>query len=186
MEKTALLIVDMINDFHFERGDSLYRAARDAALEIRSLRDRLTVPVVYVNDNFKQWHRNFDDTVTAIEKSSEEGRDIISILRPRDEDYYVLKPDRSGFYETPLEVLLRDIRAEGVIVTGVTTDMCVLHTANDAYIRGFKLAVPADCTASIRPEYHTEALSILERTVEADIRLWRESLDDVKEKFAAS
>ena len=91
-------------------------------------------------------------------------------IRPAENDLYVLKPQRSGFYETPLAVLLESMEISSLILAGVTTDICVLFTAHDAYMRGFSLAVPSDCTAAVEKHYKDHALELIERVTEADVR----------------
>jgi nicotinamidase-related amidase len=56
-----------------------------------------------------------------------------------------------------------------LIITGVTTDMCILFTANDAYMRGFHIHVPLDCTAAIENESHTRAVELIRRVTDANI-----------------
>jgi nicotinamidase-related amidase len=82
----------------------------------------------------------------------------------------VLKPKHSAFYATPLELLLRHLRVQRLIITGVAGDSCVLYTASDAYMRDFQLVVPADCTASLSARDNTAALAHMERMLKADIR----------------
>lgn len=165
---SALLIVDMINDFRFESGDRLFENALPAAKAIASLKESSSVPFIFVNDNFKKWHDSFASTIESVEKSSEQGREIVSVLRPRKDDYYILKPHRSGFYKTPLRLLLESIGVTDLIITGVTTDICVLITASDAQMRGFRVRVPRNCCAAVRDEYHEQALDLLARNADAD------------------
>lgn len=163
----------MISDFDFPDGRRLFASALPAAKKIASLKKRLAasdIPVIYVNDNFNKWHDSFATTIESVQRSSAAGRQIVDILQPGELDYYVLKPDRSGFYETPLGVLLEVLRVTDLIITGVTTDICVLFTANDAYMRGFKVVVPSDCCAAVRETWHEQALDLMKRTVEADVR----------------
>ena len=172
-KRQALLIVDMINDFRFSDGETLFRRALPVAKAIVNLRkraDAVDVPVIYVNDNFAKWHDTFQTTIETIEGASDEGREIVSLLRPEKQDYYVLKPDRSGFYETPLEILLEDLGVTDVIVTGVTTDICVLFTAHDAHMRDLGVAVPSDCTTAVTTAYKRQAINLLERVADADTR----------------
>jgi len=167
----ALLIVDMINDFRHDHGDELFQNALSVAEKIKALKERANaaaVPVIYVNDNFQHWHDTFQSTIDHVEKSSDEGRQIVELLRPTPKDYYVLKPHRSGFYKTPLGVLLEDLDVDEVIVTGASTDMCVLSTAHDAQMRNYKLRVPRDTTAAIKNEYRDQALDLMTRVLEAD------------------
>jgi len=77
------------------------------------------------------------------------GSKIVELLKPDDEDYFVLKPKHSGFYSTTLDILLKHLQCKTLILTGVTTDICILFTANDAYMRDFNLVIPSDCVASV-------------------------------------
>lgn len=86
-------------------------------------------------------------------------------LTPDEHDYFVLKPKHSGFYQTPLEVLLKHLGTQRLILTGVSTNSCVLFTANDAYMRDMQLAVPQDCVAACNCREHDFALDHLRGTV---------------------
>ena len=170
--KCAVLIVDMIADFGFEDGEALFVHALPAAQKIAELKKRAvagSVPVIYVNDNYHNWRDDFTATLRAAE-TSELGKQIASVLLPTTDDYYVLKPQRSGFFGTPLDFLLESLSVSKLIVTGITTDICVLFTAHDAYMRGFSVAVPEDCSAAVRVEDHRSAVALLSRVVHADIR----------------
>ena len=61
---------------------------------------------------------------------------------------FVLKPKHSAFYSTPLDILLNHLDAEKLILAGFAGNICVLFTANDAYMRNFKLIIPKDCIGS--------------------------------------
>jgi nicotinamidase-related amidase len=169
----ALLIIDMISDFDFKDGDRLYDQALAAARNISFLKSRakkVGVPVIFVNDNYGKWHEDFGTYVSRTKLQSEKGRVITDIVDPRPEDLFILKPQRSGFYATPLGVLLLSMEVSNLIVTGITTDICVLFTAHDAYMRGYHVRIPNDCSAAVKPKYHFGALRFLERIAEADIR----------------
>lgn len=92
------------------------------------------------------------------------------MLAPDDEDYFVLKPKHSGFYSTTLEILLEHLQSKTLVLTGVSTDICVLFTANDAYLRDYKLVVPADCVAAKDAETNDLTLKYVERVLKADTR----------------
>ena len=174
---TALLIVDMISDFEFHDGEKLCPHALAAAENIRDLKRRAKdhcVPVIYVNDNYGHWEEDFRSFAERIGSGSDRGRRITELLAPDENDLYILKPQRSGFYETPLSVLLQSLKVANLIICGVTTDMCVLFTAHDAYMRGFQVYVPADCSAAVEVKFHTDALELLERVAEARIGSSRE------------
>ncbi len=76
------------------------------------------------------------------------GQPITELLRPGQRDYFVLKPKHSGFFSTTLNILLDHLNVQKVVITGMAANICVLFTANDAYMRDFKLFVPSDCVAS--------------------------------------
>ena len=171
--RSALLIIDMISDFDFEDGKELFANALPAAKCISDLRSGIRssgAPVIYVNDNYGKWQEDFAHQVTAIEKRSTRCNQIIELLRPDKDDYYVLKPHRSAFYETPLMVLLESMHVTELFLTGVTTDICILFTAHDAYMRGFGISVPTDCCAAVKPAHHNSAISLLKRVMDADVR----------------
>jgi len=67
----------------------------------------------------------------------------------------------SGFFNTPLEARLAAINPEKIIICGVCTDICVLHTASDARNRDYAVEVPSDCVASFKQDAHEWALSHL-------------------------
>jgi nicotinamidase-related amidase len=97
------------------------------------------------------------------------GRNVAKLLRPDAKDYFVLKPKQSAFYGTTLDTLLRDLGTKRVILTGVAGDNCVLFSANDAYMRDFKLHIPSDCIASNTEVENQYALQLMKKVVKADI-----------------
>jgi len=171
--RTALLLIDVINRFEFEGGKALLRAARPVARKIAKLKARaarVDMPVVYVNDNFGRWRSDFRSIVDHGLRADASRREVVQQLAPTDDDYFVLKPSNSAFYASVLETLLRHFGADTLILTGVATDNCVLFTAHDAYLRGFKLFVPRDCVAAETRARHDRALQIIGRTMKADTR----------------
>ena len=170
---TALVMLDVITDFDFEDGDRLLRRALPMARNLARLKSRLKdmrVPVVYVNDNFGKWQEDFKTMADHFLSPEAKGRKVVELLRPDADDYYVLKPHRSAFYSTTLELLLRELKVKNLIITGVTTDICVLFTANDAYMRGFDIVVPSDCVAAVSPSNERHAMELIKRVLKADTR----------------
>jgi|SRR5215204_420636 len=170
---TALILLDVISDFEFEDGDKLLTHTLKIAPTIRDLSHRARnsgVPVIYVNDNFGKWQEDFKTMSEHFIRTEAKGQKVVEMLRPTAHDYYVLKPHRSAFYSTTLELLLRDLKAKTLIITGVTTDICVLFTANDAYMRGFDLYIPSDCVAAVKPTHTKQTLEFIERVLKADTR----------------
>jgi len=70
----------------------------------------------------------------------------------------VLKPMHSAFYQSPLEVLLRELRTTALVIAGLATHSCVASTANDAGMRNFKVIVVSDCCAARSVQEHRRAL----------------------------
>lgn len=150
----ALVLIDVINAFDFPGARPLIRAAEKAASNIEALAHAAReagAPVIYVNDNFGKWSSDFRATVSACTRAELPGRAVAERLRPKDGDYFVLKPQHSGFYATPLELLLQHLHVHTLVLAGFATNICVLFTANDAHMRGHHLVVPRDAVAANTP-----------------------------------
>ena len=170
---TALLIVDMINDFDFEGGEALLGHTRKVVPAIQALRKAMTAmgcPVVFCNDNFGQWRSDFRQVVEHCCASDARGGAVCRAVRPVADDYFVLKPRHSAFYGTPMETLLEEIEATCLVVVGIAGDGCVLSTASDAHIRQHKVMVPRDCMASITDERNRNAIGYLSESLRLDTR----------------
>ncbi|HET7060830.1 MAG TPA: isochorismatase family cysteine hydrolase [Nitrosospira sp.] len=168
--KVALLLIDVINDLEFPGGDKLVDSAEAAAENTAALKRQAKahrVPCLYVNDNFGQWQSDFKKTVARCAREGVRGSGMSRKLAPEANDYFVLKPRHSGFYQTPLDLLLRHLRAARLILCGLTTDSCVSFTANDAYLRGYEILVPEDCSAAISQSRHSGALQQMRNTLKA-------------------
>jgi nicotinamidase-related amidase len=167
----ALLLIDWINDLDFDGGDRLLPQALAAAKATAALRGRAKhagVPVIYCNDNFGRWRSDFRSLLEHVLGDGTRGRPIAELLKPDDDDYFVLKPKHSAFHSTTLEVLLAHLGASTLILTGVAGNFCVLFTANDAYMRDFKLVVPRDCLASEEEADNRHALQHMATACKAD------------------
>jgi nicotinamidase-related amidase len=148
---TALLLIDVINDLAFDGSEALVDQAERMAIRLSMLKRRATaagIPAIYINDNFGQWRSDFRKTVAHCTSRSSPGRRVSQRLRPTARDYFVLKPKHSGFFDTTLDTLLDTLRIRRVILTGIAGNICVLFTANDAYMRELKIFAPADCIVS--------------------------------------
>ena len=169
----ALLLIDVINDLEFDGGEILLAHALPMATQIAALKRRakhVGIPAIYVNDNFGRWQSDFAKLLAHCLDDGVRGKPLAEQLRPEQDDYFVLKPKHSGFYATTLDLLLRYLQVTTVILTGLTGDICVLFTANDAYMRDFRLVVPADCVASQDSEENRHALLHMQRVLKADVQ----------------
>src|SRR5687768_17731107 len=109
----ALLLIDVINDLDFEEGEKLVEYAIPMARNIARFKleaKKRGVPCLYVNDNFGQWQSDFKHLVTRCVRNGVLGAPIARELAPHHDDYFVLKPRHSGFFQTPLDLLLQSLR----------------------------------------------------------------------------
>lgn len=170
---TALVIIDMINDLDFEGADRLREGAIAAAETIARLReaaDAAGVPVIYVNDNHDEWHSERSRLVERCKAEGCAGAEMVRLIEPRRDDFFVIKPQFSGFYSTNLPVLLPRLEASRLVLTGIAADICVLFTAADAHMRQYDLWVPRDAVAADDPDRTRWALGIMEKSMRADTR----------------
>jgi len=168
----ALLLIDVINDFEFEDGDKLLPLALPVGRNIAQLRKRageIGIPTVYVNDNFGRWQSDFRKIVAHCREDKVRGKEFVDMLLPEEDDYFVLKPKHSGFYCTSLDLLLTHLNATNLILCGIAGNNCVLFTANDAYMRDFRLYVPSDCVVSNTEEDNRSALEQMGTVLKAVI-----------------
>jgi nicotinamidase-related amidase len=167
----ALLLVDVINDMEFPGSEALVAQAIPMAERVCALKRRARaagIPCIYVNDNFGQWRSDFRSLVEHCINDDVPGRPIARMLRPDEHDYFVLKPKHSAFFDTTLDSLLRTLATETVVLTGIAGNICILFSANDAYMRDLKLFVPEDCIVSNTQEENDYALRQMRTVLKAD------------------
>lgn len=149
-DSAAVLVVDMLNDFFkpggkmvLEGGDVLIPPTRRLLNHSR----RLGIPVIYVNDSHRPGLRKDREFAKRAEHCVEGtwGAEVIDEIKPKKKDFVVLKHRYSGFYDTDLDLTLKDLGVDSLIVLGVVTNICVRSTIHDAFFRGYKVVVPRDC-----------------------------------------
>ncbi len=124
--------------------------------------------IIYVNDNFGDWRADRNGIYRKCMRRGIPGAPIARIMKPRTTDYFVLKARHSAFYCSTLEPLLENLEVKQLVLAGLTADMCVLFTANDAYVRKFKLAIPRDCTAAINTDDYRGAIRYFQNVLGAN------------------
>jgi nicotinamidase-related amidase len=165
-------LIDVINDLDFEGSVEIVDSAERMAVRLAALKRRASaagVPCIYINDNFGQWRSDFRQTVSHCTAQRAPGRRVSQRLKPTKRDYFVLKPKHSGFFDTTLDTLLEALKIRRVILTGIAGNICVLFTANDAYMREFKLFAPEDCIVSNTPEENAYALGQIQTVLKGDV-----------------
>jgi nicotinamidase-related amidase len=166
----ALLLVDVLTTFHFPDGDAVLQGAlgiRDALVKLKARTRKVGIPAVYVNDNFGDWRSEKGLLIGRCLEAK--GKQFIERLIPDGEDYFVLKPMHSAFYMTPLEVLLRHLKIDTLILAGLTSNSCITVSAHDANMRGFDIYIPPDCSCARNAKEHAQALAQLEAMAGANL-----------------
>ncbi|RYH67611.1 MAG: cysteine hydrolase [Alcaligenaceae bacterium] len=169
----VILLVDFINPMQFLGAEKLVPAALQAAQATARLKKRLDakgVTSIYANDNYGIWRSKFKDLLSACKALPGARGEIATLLEPGDNDLTILKPLHSAFHATPLDHLLKQLKVRELIVTGLAADMCVHLTAMDAYMRGYKVWVPRDCTAAENEEYKEAALRQMSQVLKCSVR----------------
>jgi nicotinamidase-related amidase len=170
--ETALLLIDVVNPIDFEGGEKLLAHAHPMARALSAFKRRAKafgIPAIYANDNFGRWRADFPKLVRSCLEEDVPGRPIVTQLVPEEDDYFVLKPKHSAFFQTNLEILLNYLGVNTLVLTGMASDICVLFSANDAYMRDYRIVVPPDCVASEDPEQNRQVLMLMERVLKAEI-----------------
>jgi nicotinamidase-related amidase len=170
--RVALLLVDVINHFEFPDGKDILQRALAIAPRLARLKNKARaagVPTIYVNDNFGQWRSDTKKLLQNCLRPEAPGLHFVEQLQPDDDDYFILKPMHSAFYQTPLDLLLRELGASSIILSGLATNSCILCTAHDAYMRHLKVIVPGDCCAARTAREHRQALEHIAAMADARV-----------------
>ena len=167
--KDALLLVDVIQDFRHEGGERLlesFRRRQPALLAAIERARREELPIVYANDNHGVWD---GDAGSLVRRALEHGRapELVEAVAPREGDRFVVKPRYSAFDHTTLELVLRELEVERILLAGAATEMCVVQTAIGAREEGFKVTILADACATNDERMERLALEYAERIVGA-------------------
>ncbi|MEM0454061.1 MAG: isochorismatase family cysteine hydrolase [Sulfolobales archaeon] len=164
MPKYCILVIDMLKDFIYgnlkcERAQHVIPNLKKIIETARSL----GIPIIYVNDShlldidheFRLWGKH------AVKGS--EDASVVDELKPGEKDFIIEKRRYSGFFETGLDLLLRELDADTLVLTGIHTHVCVLHTAADAFFRGYNLIIITDAVQAFTEEDHLWGLKYMER-----------------------
>jgi len=175
LHNKAVLILDMLNDF--VTGNLKCERAKHIIPNLKKLIEaarKHNIPVIYLND------AHYPQDFEVVEKwgkhavKGTKGAEVIPELKPTEKDYVVEKRTYSGFYETGLDPLLRSLHnGEGVktiILGGLHTNICIRHTAADAFFRGYKIIITKDGVEAFTQEDHEQGLKYLENVYNAKIK----------------
>ena len=169
LNNPAILVVDMLNDFvtgalACDRGKAIVPAM---AQLLDAARER-GVPVIFCNDA----HIAGVDRELALwgdhARAGTKGAEVIPELNVSSKDFIVPKRRYSGFFQTDLDILLRELGVQSVVMTGLHTHMCVRHTSADAYCLGYEVVVAKEATDAFTEEDYTSGLAYLKTCYGAD------------------
>ena len=169
-DRTALLVIDMLNTYEHEDADRLVDSVRPAVPKIRKLIDRARAEdacIMWVNDNFGDWNSSSEKLAQAALR----GRypDLVEPVLPSEDDMFVLKTRHSVFFSTPLEYLLESMGVGRIVLTGQVTEQCILYSAVDGYVGHFEVAVARDGVAHIHEHLARAAMEMMEHNMHAEV-----------------
>ncbi len=169
LDRPAILVVDMLNDFvtgalTCERG----RAIVPATAQLLDAARAAGVPVIFCNDcHLSEIDREFEIWGPHAVKGTP-GAEVIPELKVCDKDYIVPKRRYSGFFQTDLDILLRELGVKTVIMTGLHAHMCVRHTSADAFQLGYNVVVAKQATDAFTEEDYNIGIAYLKTCYGAD------------------
>lgn len=178
---TALIVTDMLNDFvhgalKCERAGTLVPVLQSLLAGARAA----GIPIIYSNDA----HLPIDVEIAVWGEHAMAGTDgaqVIPELAPQPGDYQIPKRTYSAFHGTGLDSILRGLKADRVLITGVHTHICGLHTAADAFFRGFKITMVTDATNAFTAQDRAHGLAYIEKMYGAELVTSEELLAAWKE-----
>jgi len=157
---TALVVVDMQVDFVSPKGKLPVPEAWKTIPVIRRLIERARkakAPIIFTQD----WHRADDPEFTIWPSHAvggTHGAKVIPQLKPLPKDYFVRKRTYDAFFGTDLDILLRQKGIRNLVITGTVANICVLHTAGSARLRGYEIVIPQDAISALNPFDQAAAL----------------------------
>ena len=169
MGKDVIIVVDMLKGF-LEKGYPLYCGSESRIIIpniVSLLKDKKDAEIIYICDSHEENDREFKMFPRHCVKGSVES-EIIDELKPF-KGTVIPKTRYSGFYNTPLEDILKKLNPEKIIVVGVCTDICVMHTVADLRNRDYNVEVPVNCVASFDDDNHRFALKHMEKVLGAKL-----------------
>jgi len=148
---TAVLVVDMLNDFTLEDAPLKVEENKKIIPNIKSLikqKRKENAPIIYVCDAHDANDKEFLIWPAHCIKNTK-GAAVVNELAPEGNDFIVKKTTYDGFYNTDLNKLLKNLGINHIIITGCVSNICILHTVSSAILRGYSVEIPLSCIASL-------------------------------------
>ncbi|GGE10796.1 isochorismatase [Aureimonas endophytica] len=152
-QRAAVVVVDMINEFCKPGGRMVlpgYERLVPPQLRVVEAARAAGAPVIWVHDTHRanvRRDREWAKRTPHCEDGSW-GTEIIEDLGARPEEIHVFKRRYSAFFQTDLDLTLKDLLVDQIVVFGVVTNICVRSTVHDAFFQGYEVVVPQDCCAA--------------------------------------
>lgn len=162
--KPAIIVVDMLKDT-FKEGSQLpiTQEARQILTNLQKLLKesrKKEFPVIFACDSFLKDDFIFRGRMKVHSLRGTKGAEVVEDLTPKPTDIILPKRRFSAFFKTDLDQTLRTLGVDTIIVTGVTTEVCVLMTVMDGLSHDFSAILLEDCTASRKKEFHQACLNL--------------------------
>ncbi len=161
--RTAILVVDMLNDFCKEGGAMVLPACErlfPPQKSVISAAREIGAPVIWIVDNHRQGLRRDREWLKRAPHCIEGtwGAEIVEDLEAGKKELRVSKHRYSGFFQTDLDLVLKDLACDQLVIFGVVTNICVRSTVHDAFFNGYTVVVPEDCCAATGPREQASSL----------------------------
>ncbi len=159
-DETAVIVVDMLNDFVREDGALVVPGAMKLIPNQQKILDaarKKGVKVIYLTDNHLPDDDEFEKWPPHAVVGTEGSR-VIDDLEPQDGDRVIPKRRYSGFFGTDLDITLREADIRTIVLIGVLTDICVMYTSADASAKDYNVVAVEDATDSSKSENHEFAI----------------------------
>lgn len=174
LKRTAILVIDLLGG---SQGviDSLKEAVKNAVSIVNEAR-KINMPIIFSNDahllnvdnELKLWGNH------GIKDS--EAAKVLDEFKVQETDYIVPKRRYNGFFQTDLDLLLRELNVDTLIVCGADTNICVLQTLAGAYFLNYKTIVAADACATFLIGNQEQGLEYFSKCYDSRVILTEEVL----------
>lgn len=169
--RTALIVIDITKDSLLPpetSGIALVGApeAVDNSRQVVAAARAAQIPVIFIQERHRRdlidFGRELDGAEGVHCLEGEPGAEFLDDLRPLANEYYVPKRRYSAFFGTDLEILLKGLKVETLILIGFLTDVCVHYTGADAHQHDYRIRVVPECVAGSSRAAHDASLNALE------------------------
>jgi len=162
--KPAIIVVDMLKDnFKESSSNPYYGEGKTLIPNLQRLLGegrKRGFPIIFACDSFLEGDFIFKGRMKVHSLRGTKGAEVVDDLRPESVDIVLPKRRFSAFFKTDLDQTLRLLNVDTIVVTGMTTEVCVLMTVMDGLSHDFSAIILEDCSASRNKEFHQGCLSL--------------------------